>query len=133
MNEADILAIVIETVGEMLPDIRVADTLPVDLDVIGSMPCVVIDLMPGDELSVSWGGDGIPSRRDLVTIDVEVFAPSRAAAAPIADKLRLVLHQLPHIAGTGVTSVDCPRFSTREDMNPRVRVLGVVCDLAVHN
>lgn len=132
-STVDVLSLVIREVGSMLPGVRVADHLPEDKDLVGALPCVVIDLLPGDELSVSWGGDAFPVRRDLVSLDVEVFAPSRAAGTPISDRLRLALHQLPHLAGTGITAVDCPRMSTREDLNPRVRVLGTVCDLVLHS
>lgn len=131
-DTVDVLAVVIQEVGGMLPGVRVADQLPEDKDLVGALPCVVIDLLPGDELDVAWGGTGFPVRRDLVSLDVEVFAPSRAAGTPVADRVRRALHQLPHLAGTGVTSVDCPRMSTREDLNPRVRVLGTVCDIAMH-
>lgn len=132
MSDVDVLRTVIKAVGEMLPGVRVGERLPDEKDLIGAKPCVVIDLLPGDELSVSWGGSGMPAMRDLVSLDVEVFAPSRAAAVPVADRVRAALHQLPYLAGTGVTSVECPRLSTREDLNPRVRVLGVVCDLVLH-
>lgn len=127
-DSVDILSVVIREVGGMLPGVRVADQLPGDKDLVGKLPCVVIDLLPGDELDVAW----FPVRRDLVSLDVEVFAPSRAAGTPVADRVRRALHQLPYLAGTGVTSVDCPRLSTREDLNTRVRVLGTVCDLAMH-
>lgn len=127
----DVLSVVIREVGAMLPGVRVADQLPEDKDLVGQLPCVVIDLLPGGE-EVAWGGSGFPVVRDLIALDVEVFAPSRAAGTPVADRLRRALHQLPHLAGTGVTSVECPRLSTREDLNPRVRVLGTVVDLSMH-
>lgn len=132
MNEVDILATVIRSVSEMVPGTPVGDSLPPTGELDKSMPCVVIDLLPGDELSVSWGGAGFPVRRDLIALDVEIFAPSRAAATPVADRVRMALHQLPHLSETGVTSVDCPRMSTREDLSPQVRVLGAVCDIVVH-
>lgn len=132
MSEVDVLAEVIRLVGEMVPGVTVGDSVPPAAELPSRMPCVVIDLLPGDELDVSWGGNGFPVRREVVSLDVEVLAPSRAAATPVADRVRLALHQLPHLAETGVTSVDCPRMSTREDLNPHVRVLGTVCDLALH-
>ena len=116
-----------------MPDVVIGDVLPEERELAAALPCVVLDVLPGEEPSVAWGGDSFPVRLDKVPIDVEVFAQSRAQAAPVARRLRMLMHQLPHIAGTGVTSVTCPEFGTREDLNPRVKVLGVITDLTLHN
>lgn len=120
----------VEFRGRVLP-VQVSDSLPPVDDLMPALPCVVIDVLPGDPGEASWGGVGMPVRLDLVTLDVEVFAESRAVASVVSDKLRRVLHQLPYLADSGATSVDCPMFSTREDLNPHVRVLGATCDIIV--
>lgn len=131
MNDSDILAVVIREVKGMLPGVWVADHLPEGEEMITHLPCVVIDLLPGSEAQVSWGGMQ-PVRLDHIALDVEVFGRSRGDATPVADRVRAALHQLPHLADTGVTSVDCPRMSTREDLNPHVKALGVTVDLVMH-
>lgn len=120
----------VEFRGRVLP-VQVSDSLPPVDDLMPALPCIVIDVLPGDPGEASWGGVGMPVRLDLVTLDVEVFAESRAVASVVSDKLRRVLHQLPHLADSGATSVDCPMFATREDLNPHVRVLGATCDIIV--
>ncbi|GEM_PF-1817880 len=132
MSDADVLKTVIHTVSQMLPGVYVADVLPPAEKLESALPCVVIDLLPGEGAAVSWGGNGFPVRLDKVGLDIEVVARSRAAATPVAEKVRMAIHQLPHLAGTGVTMVDCPSFTTREDINLRVRVLGTVADVTLH-
>ncbi|MEH0147459.1 hypothetical protein V6D40_07280 [Corynebacterium sp. Q4381] len=131
LQEVDILKIALDAVREVLPDgAWVADRLPEADRLTESLPAVVIDLLPGEE-TVPWGGRDSPSLLDAVPLDVEVFAPSRAEATKIGVKVRQALHQLPYIEGTGVKHVDCPRLATREELNPYVKVLGVVADLGV--
>ncbi|AIT60165.1 hypothetical protein [Corynebacterium doosanense] len=132
MSDVDVLKTIIERVSQMVPDMWVADVLPPADRLEKELPCVVIDLLPGAEEATSWGGQGFPVRLDRVGLDIEVVARSRAAATPVAAKVRQALHQLPHLAGTGVTQVDCPAFTTREDINLHVRVLGVVADVTLH-
>ncbi|AZA08699.1 hypothetical protein [Corynebacterium pseudopelargi] len=129
----DMLKFVIDFLGEAMPDVWVADALPPDAELADALPCVVVDMLPGEELKHSWGGEGFPVRLDGVALDVEVFAASRGRAVPVADQLRALMHQLPHIAGSQVVSVSCPAFGSREDLNPRVKVLGGVVDLATHS
>ena len=133
IRDYDVLSKVIEILQEAMPDVVIGDVLPEERELAAALPCVVLDVLPGQEPSVAWGGDSFPVRLDKVPIDVEVFAQSRAQAAPVARRLRMLMHQLPHIAGTAVTSVTCPEFGTREDLNPRVKVLGVITDLTLHN
>lgn len=133
MQVPDMLKFVIDFLGESMPDVWVADALPPDEELADALPCVVVDMLPGEELQHSWGGDSFPVRLDGVALDVEVFAVSRGRAVPVADRVRALLHQLPHIAGSRVTSVACPTFGSREDLNPRVKVLGGVCELTLHS
>lgn len=128
----DVLRAAIEVLDDGLPDVWVADALPPDNELADALPCIVVDILPGEEIRHSWGGDGFPVRLDAAALDIEVFAPSRAQAMPVAERARLLMHQLPYIDGTGVTSVQCPGFGSREDVNPRVKVLGTVCDITMH-
>lgn len=131
MRQPDILATVIAEVASMLPGVWVADHLPEGESMLDQLPCVVIDLLPGSEAARSWGGlDSV--RLDHIALDVEVFARSRGDATPVGDRVRQALYQLPHLEHTGVTSVDFPRMSTREDLNPRVKAIGSTVDLVMH-
>ncbi|WP_151530530.1 MULTISPECIES: hypothetical protein [Corynebacterium] len=128
----DVLRLVIEFLAEALPQYWVADALPPDVELVENLPCVIVDLLPGTELRTSWGGADFPVRVDGAAIDIEVFAASRGQATPVAEQVRLLMHQLPYMDGSGVTSVECPMFGTREDLNPRVKVLGGVAELTLH-
>lgn len=132
-DDLDVLMQVIGIVSEQMPGVTVGDALPPLDDLDAMLPCVTIDVLPGEQRAVAWGGEDFPVRLDGVPLDVEVFAPSRAQAMQVAKRLRLVLHQLPHIAGTDVTDVDCPAFGSREDLNPNVRAVGIICDLTLHS
>ena len=133
IRDFDVLAKVIEVLHDAMPGVTIGDVLPEEHELDQALPCVVLDVLPGEEKSAAWGGEVFPVRLDVVPIDVEVFAKSRAQAAPVARQLRMFMHQLPHIAGTEVTSVVAPEFGTREDLNPRVKVLGVIAELTLHN
>ncbi|MGN0097225.1 MAG: hypothetical protein ACI38U_14325 [Corynebacterium sp.] len=133
MNDTDILLQTINVLSEALPGTWVADQLPPAKDMDDNLPCVIVDILPGATKSTAWGGDGFPVRLDEVGLDIEVFAQSRGQATPLAEKVRALLYQLPHIAGTDVTAVDCPVFATREDLNPRVKVLGAEASLDKHS
>lgn len=133
MSEADVLKQTIDVLAEALPGIWVADHLPPTEDLDDNLPCVVVDLLPGAARSTAWGSDDFPVRLDDVVLDCEVFAQSRGQAFPLAERVRLVLYQLPHIASTDVTSVDCGIFTSREDLNPRVKVLGAEAELVKHS
>ncbi|MDN6707078.1 hypothetical protein [Corynebacterium glyciniphilum] len=133
MTEIDVLKVAITTLSEALPDVWVADHLPPTMEMDSNLPCVVLDTLPGAVREAAWGGDGFPVRLDENVLDVEVFAQSRGKAQPIAETVRLVLYQLPHIAGTGIVSVECPYLATREDLNPRVKVLGAEAVLVKHS
>lgn len=130
MTDVDILKFAVTAVGQVLEGHWVADHLPPADLLDEQLPAVVIDLLPGSEV-VPWGGDTGEQVSDLIAFDVEVVGESRAQCTPVADRVRAALHQLPHIDGSGVKSVDCPRFSTREDINPQLRVLGATVDLMV--
>ena len=131
LAEVDVLKMALDAVREVLGEgTWVADRLP-DADRLSdNLPAVVIDLLPGEE-TTPWGGDDGSSVLDIVPLDVEVIAPSRAEATKVAVMVRRALHQLPYLEGTGVKQVDCPRLATREEINPYVKVLGVVADLTV--
>lgn len=133
MSESDVLKQTIRVISESFPGMWVADHLPPDKSMAGNLPCIVVDLLPGVTRSTAWGGDDFPVRLDEVTLDVEVFAESRGKAVPISEQVRLVLYQLPHIDDVDVTSVDCPVLVTREDLNPRVKVLGAEATLVKHS
>lgn len=129
MNDLDILKIAIDQVQQVVgEEIWVADHLPPADEFESNLPAVCIDLLPGDEV-IPWGGDSGEPIGEVLALDVEVVARSRALATPVAHKVRMALHQLPHIEATGVRYVECPRFSTREDINPQLRVLGSTVDL----
>lgn len=130
MNDVDILKFAIGAVSEVLGDVWVADHLPPADDLVANTPAVVIDLLPGSEI-VPWGGDSGEHISEYIAFDLEVMGASRAQCTPVADLVRAALHQLPFLEGSGVKSVDCPRFSTREDINPQLRVLGATADLMV--
>ena len=130
MNDVDILKFAIGAVSEVLGDVWVADRLPAADDLAANTPAVVIDLLPGSEI-VPWGGDSGEHISEYIAFDLEVVGASRAQCTPVADLVRAALHQLPFLEGSGVKSVDCPRFSTREDINPQLRVLGATADLMV--
>lgn len=131
MNDADILRVVIDSVKQVVGEsVWVADRLPPDRELAKRLPCVVIDLLPGGELA-PWGGDSGWPIQQMISLDVDVYGRSRMEATPLGETVRAVLHQLPFQVENDVTSVDCPRFSTREDMNPHVKVIGVVADLTV--
>ncbi|EEI16275.1 hypothetical protein [Corynebacterium lipophiloflavum] len=131
VGELDILRKAIRVVqGVLGPDVWVADSLPKADDLEANLPAVVVDLLPGSEVA-AWGGETITALVDYVTLDVEVVDSSRAKATEVGVKVRRALHQLPFIEGTGVKDVDCPRLSTREEINHRVKVIGTVVDLAV--
>ncbi|MFW9242844.1 hypothetical protein [Corynebacterium striatum] len=130
MNDVDILKFAIGAVTDVLGDVWVADHLPRADELEHMTPAVVIDLLPGSELT-PWGGDTGENITDFIAFDVEVVGNSRAQCTPVADNVRAALHQLPYLEGSGVKSVDCPRFSTREDINPTLRVLGATADLMV--
>lgn len=132
MKLPDSLAFAISTLAEALPDVWVGDQLPPDEELDARLPCVVVDILPGEEIRTAWGGDGFPVRLDRVPLDIEVFGSSRGQIMPVADQVRLLMHQLPHLEGSRVVSVECPAFGSREDLSPRVKVLGVIADLAVH-
>lgn len=126
--DVDALRLVISTLASCLPGVWVADTLPERDALADALPAVRVDLLPGDELT-PFGGPTGPVV-DLVALDIDVLARSRAEAAPVAKLVRDILHQLPMMPGTGVTYVECPAMSTRPDMNPHVRRLGV--DAEIH-
>lgn len=131
MNDVDILKVAIDGVKQVVgPTVWVADRLPPDIELAKRLPCVVIDLLPGGEVA-PWGGDTGWPIQQLIALDIDVFGRSRMESTPLGEQVRAALHQLPFQAENPVTSVDCPRFSTREDMNPHVKVIGVVCDLTV--
>lgn len=123
----DALATVIQVLQSCLPGMWIADVLPPHKEMQKHLPAVRIDLLPGDE-TVPWGGPG-GSVRDRFTLDVDVIAGSRAEATPVAGQVRDLLHALPTMPGTGITFVDCPPMSTRPDINPHVRRLGVDADI----
>lgn len=125
----DMVLFVVEFLSENMPDVWVADALPPDEQLDEYLPCVVVDVLPGREVRDSWGGAGFPVMLDGVSLDLEVFARSRAQATPVAERVRLLMHQLPFIDGSQVTTVECPTFGSREDLNPRVKALGVVAEL----
>lgn len=126
--DVDVLKSAIVLVKEALGDVWVADHLPHADQLEDSLPAVVLDVLPGEEQQ-GWGGQSGEQFLDLIPLDVEVLARSRAEATPVAARVRQLLHQLPFIEGTGVKTVDCPRFSTREDINPQIRVLGAVAEV----
>lgn len=129
MNDADILMQVIESVQQVLgDDVWVADRLPPDRELAKNLPCVVIDLLPGGEV-MPWQGEF--AIQQMIALDVDVVGRSRLEATPIGDAVRAALHQLPFQVENSITSVDCPRMATREDMNPHVKRIGVVADLTV--
>ncbi|OFU54845.1 hypothetical protein HMPREF3120_05335 [Corynebacterium sp. HMSC11D10] len=131
LAEVDVLKMALDAVREVVGnDTWVADRLPDADNLTDNLPAVVIDLLPGEE-TTPWGGRASPSLLDAVPLDVEVVARSRGEATRVAVVVRQALHQLPYLEGTGVKQVDCPRLSTREDINPYVKVLGVVADLTV--
>lgn len=119
---ADVLKHVIERLSADLPGVWVADHLPPVAQMDDHLPAVVVDLLPGTE-RLAWGGLGGP-QFDGVNLDIDVFARSRSAAAPVADQVRALLHSLPADEDSPVLSVDAPGFSTRPDYNPHVRRVG---------
>lgn len=131
LDEVDVLKVAIDAVREVVGDgTWVADRLPDADRLTDNLPAVVIDLLPGGE-TTPWGGRDSPSLLDAVPLDVEVLARSRAEATKVGVVVRQALHQLPYLEGSGVKYVDCPRLATREEINPYVKVLGVVADLTV--
>lgn len=124
----DALRVIISTLKSCIPGVWIADVLPENRDLLDNLPAVRVDLLPGEEV-VGFGGPLSPVR-DEVALDIDVIAASRAAAVPVADRVRQVLHALPTMPGAGVTFVDCPYMSTRPDLNPHARRLGV--DAVVH-
>lgn len=132
MSQSDVLAQVISVLDESLPDVTVGDTLPPTTEMDKRLPCVVVDLLPGSTRSTAWGGVEFPVLEDEVVLDVEVFAASRGRAFPVAEQVRRVLYQVPHVAECDVTTVDCPVLASREDLNPRVKVLGAEAVLTTH-
>ena len=131
MNDVDILKFAINAVADVLgDDLWVADHLPPADELENLTPAVTVDLLPGSEV-VPWGADTGEYISEIISLDVEVVGVSRAQCTPVGDRVRAALHQLPFLEGSGVKSVDCPRFSTREDLNPQLRVLGAVVDLMV--
>ena len=129
MTDTDVLKQTIDVVAEAFPEMWVADHLPPTTEMDAKLPCIVIDVLPGQTRETAWNGDDFPVILDEVVLDAEVFAQSRGQAVPVAQKLRQVLYQLPHIATTDVAKVDCPELVTREDLNPRVKVLGAEAEL----
>ena len=116
----DPLKWVIGIVGANVGDeVWVADRMPRPDELTDNLPAVSIDLLPRSESS-SWGGFGGPLIEGSA-LDIDVVAPSRAEAVPVADRVREILHALPHIEGSAVSSVECPRFATRPDISPYVR------------
>ena len=128
MSDADVLRLVIESVGDVVAPVWVADRLPPNRELDKNLPCVVIDLLPGSEV-MPWGGTPDSPIQQTVALDVMVYGRSRGEATPLGDRVRAALHQLPFQEGNGVVGVDCPRLSTREDMNPNVKAIGVVADV----
>lgn len=120
----DPLKWVISVVGANVSDgVWVADRMPRPDELDANLPAVSIDLLPSSE-STAWGGFSGPVMEGIA-LDIDVVAPSRADAVPVADKVREILHALPHIEGSAVSSVECPRFATRPDISPYVRRIGV--------
>lgn len=132
MNEnvspSDVLRDVITMLNDSL-DVVVGDSLPEGAALGENMPVVVVDILPSETAKTAFGGHGFPVMSDTVPVDVEVFAPSRAQAYDIAVMIRPLLYQLPHLAENDVVGVDCPQFATREDLSPKVKVLGAIADL----
>lgn len=124
----DALATIITVLQSCMPGVWIADVFPEYKGMPANLPAVRIDLLPGGE-TVPWGGPG-GSVREVVMLDIDVIAASRAAATPVASDVRDLLHALPTMPGTGVTFVECPPMSTRPDVNPNVRRLGV--DAEIH-
>lgn len=122
----DTLAFVVTILRSCVPDVWIADVLPPPEQF--ELPAVRVDLLAGDEVH-PWG-DGGPIQ-DRVTLDIDVFAASRAEATPVATRIRQALHSLPTIAGSPVRVVDAGPFSTRPDLNPNIRRLGADVDLVV--
>lgn len=100
----------------------VADRMPRPDELDDNLPAVSIDLLPSSERT-AWGGFGGPVMEGL-TFDIDIVAASRADAVPVGEKVRKILHALPHVDGSTVTSVECPRFSTRPDISPYIRRIG---------
>lgn len=129
MKDLDILKVAIEQVSAILgEDMWVADRLPRAEDLAENLPAVVIDVLPGDEVT-PWGGEDGIVVGELLALDIEIIAESRAQATLIAADVRAALHQLPYQDGLGVRWVNCPRFATREDINHHIRVLGTTVDV----
>lgn len=129
MKDLDILKLAIKQVQDVVGEsVWVADHFPKALELENNLPAVCIDLLPGDEVT-PWGGEPGEVLGEVLALDVEVAGQSRAQATPIAHQVRMALHQLPHIEGSGVRWVNAPRFSTREDINPFIKVLGASVDL----
>lgn len=126
--DVDALRLVISTLASCLPGVHVADVLPEHSAMDANLPAVRIDLLPGDEVTPFGGMTG--PLMDVISLDIDVIARSRAEAVPVAKLVRDILHQLPLMPGTGVTYVECPAMSTRPDINPRARRLGV--DAEIH-
>lgn len=124
----DALRTIITVLQSTIPDVPIADVFPDYKNLAANLPAVRIDLLPGEEV-VPWGGPG-GSVRDVIVLDIDVIAESRAVATPVAARVREMLHALPTMPGTGVVHVNCPPMSTRPDLNPHVRRLGV--DAEVH-
>lgn len=133
MNEVDILDQIIQVVQRQMPGVPVADRLPMAGDLVEEMPCICIDMLPGEQVNIAWGGDSPTVVRDGMPVDVEVLAGSRAEAFEISTRLRRVLMQLPHIEPVGVDTIDVPMLTPRDDVNPHVRSLGAVVDMTLRD
>ena len=129
MSEVDILDQIIVFVQRQMPGVPVSDRLPAAGDLFNEMPCICIDLLPGEQINTAWGGDSPTVVRDGMPLDVEVLAGSRAEAFEISTRLRRVLLQLLHIEPVGVDTIDVPMLTPRDDINPHVRSLGAVVDM----
>lgn len=129
MADLHVVFQVIGVLQECLPDCTVSDSLPEGKLLTESLPVVQVDLLAGEEKHTAFGGEGFPVVLDGIGLDVEVFATSRLQGMEVGERVRRVLHQLPHLAECPVTAVSVPDFSTREDLNPQVRVVGTVVDL----
>lgn len=126
----DILRLVVTVTKTALPDVWVGDRLPRPDEFDENLPCIVIDLLPGDARH-GWGT--LEPVMDTVDLDIDVFAASRAEAFELSTRLRQVLYTLPTVGGGIISNIEAPHFTTRPDYNPHIRRLGAVAPLTARN
>lgn len=115
----DTLAAVIAAVNDGLTGAWVGDTMPAETALDAKLPVVLVRDLPGGAADIPWQAAAGPLT-DVVDLDIDVYAHTRAETRALARGLRAIFYALP-AAGLGVRQVsETSGFARRPDWNTRI-------------